>query len=71
MYKQDGLEGVILSNLAMSAHGHFLQANEKYAASFGDKGSLAIPPAKKLAVGTCHAFTNGVRYMLMRDPGLQ
>jgi len=30
-----------------------LQANKQYAASFGDKGSLAMPPARKFAILTC------------------
>lgn len=30
-----------------------LGANEKYAADFGDKGSLPIPPGRKFAVVTC------------------
>jgi carbonic anhydrase len=29
------------------------KANEKYAASFGDKGKLTIPPAKRIAILTC------------------
>jgi carbonic anhydrase len=29
----------------------FLQANVEYVAGFGDKGNLALPPAKKLIVG--------------------
>jgi carbonic anhydrase len=33
----------------MSAN--FAQANAEYVASFGDKGGLALPPAKKLVVG--------------------
>lgn len=28
-------------------------ANYKYSSSFGDRGSLALPPAKKLAIVTC------------------
>ncbi|KAH9921905.1 carbonic anhydrase [Fomitopsis serialis] len=31
----------------------FVEANEKYAATFGEKGKLPIHPAKKLAVVTC------------------
>ncbi|KAI0045951.1 carbonic anhydrase [Auriscalpium vulgare] len=31
----------------------FPQANDKYVASFGDKGSLALPPARQLIVVTC------------------
>jgi len=30
-----------------------LKANEKYAASFGDKGKLALPPARRFAILTC------------------
>jgi carbonic anhydrase len=30
-----------------------LRANERYAASFGDKGKLALPPARRFALLTC------------------
>ena len=30
-----------------------LSANEKYVASFGDKGKLALPPARQFAILTC------------------
>ncbi|MGO8841448.1 MAG: beta-class carbonic anhydrase [Methyloceanibacter sp.] len=30
-----------------------LSANESYAAEFGDKGSLALPPARRFAILTC------------------
>src|ERR1700691_5585615 len=30
-----------------------LAANEKYASSFGDKGKLSLPPARRFAVLTC------------------
>jgi carbonic anhydrase len=30
-----------------------LAANESYAASFGDKGKLAMPPARRFAILTC------------------
>src|SRR5882724_8563127 len=30
-----------------------LTANEKYAAEFGDKGELALPPARRFAILTC------------------
>jgi carbonic anhydrase len=30
-----------------------LKANEKYAASFGDRGKLALPPARQFAILTC------------------
>ena len=31
----------------------FLQANAKYAADFGEKGKLALPPARRFAILTC------------------
>ena len=34
------------------AHTHFEEGNSSYAANFKDKGKLAIPPAKQLAIGT-------------------
>ncbi|KAJ7098720.1 carbonic anhydrase [Mycena belliarum] len=34
-------------------HTEFVKRNEHYVSSFGDKGSLAMPPAKKLIVITC------------------
>lgn len=37
----------------MSSYTEFPLANEKYVSSFGDKGSLPLPPAKKLAIVTC------------------
>ncbi|KAI0925556.1 hypothetical protein AcW1_007972 [Taiwanofungus camphoratus] len=37
----------------MSAHLDFVSSNEKYAAEYGDKGTLATAPAKKLAIVTC------------------
>ena len=37
----------------MSAHSEVLQANEKYAASFGEKAELALPPARGFAILTC------------------
>src|SRR6201747_1301192 len=37
----------------MSAHGEVLQANEEYAASFGEKAELALPPARGFAILTC------------------
>ncbi len=33
--------------------GEVLDANAKYAASFGDKGQLALPPARRFAILTC------------------
>ncbi|MGA8960562.1 MAG: carbonic anhydrase, partial [Pseudolabrys sp.] len=30
-----------------------LAANQAYAASFGDKGKLAMPPARRFAILTC------------------
>src|SRR3954465_1938228 len=37
----------------MSAHSEVLQANEEYAASFGKKAELALPPARGFAILTC------------------
>ncbi|KAI0267169.1 carbonic anhydrase [Gloeopeniophorella convolvens] len=37
----------------MSSANEFIKANDAYTASFGDKGSLALPPARKLAIVTC------------------
>ncbi|KAJ6560429.1 carbonic anhydrase [Mycena capillaripes] len=34
-------------------HTEFVKRNEQYVASFGDKGNLAMPPAKKLIIVTC------------------
>ncbi len=37
----------------MSVHHEVLQANEQYAATFGDKADLALPPARGFAILTC------------------
>lgn len=37
----------------MSVLKEVLQANKEYVASFGDKGSLALPPARGFAILTC------------------
>ena len=37
----------------MSIRDEVLQANERYAASFGSKGELALPPARHFAILTC------------------
>jgi len=37
----------------MSIRDEVLEANEAYAADFGDKGELALPPARRFAVLTC------------------
>ena len=34
-------------------HSEVLEANAKYNANFGDKGKLALPPARRFAVLTC------------------
>ena len=34
----------------MTSHQEFQAANDQYIASFGDKGSLPLPPAKKVIV---------------------
>jgi len=37
----------------MASYKDFEAANEKYVADFGQKGSLPLPPAKKLTIVTC------------------
>jgi carbonic anhydrase len=37
----------------MSVLNEVLQANQAYVASFGDKGDLALPPARQFAILTC------------------
>ena len=37
----------------MSVLNEVLAANEQYAADFGDKGQLALPPARQFAILTC------------------
>ena len=37
----------------MSVHDEVLAANQEYAATFGDKGELALPPARHFAILTC------------------
>ena len=35
----------------MAAADSFIEANKSYVASFGDKGSLPLPPGKRLTIG--------------------
>ncbi|KAJ7129254.1 carbonic anhydrase [Mycena epipterygia] len=37
----------------MPQHTEFVKSNEQYVAAFGNKGDLAMPPAKKLIIVTC------------------
>ena len=37
----------------MSVHAEVLAANEQYASTFGEKGTLALPPARRFAILTC------------------
>jgi carbonic anhydrase len=37
----------------MSVHDEVLAANEEYVSTFGDKGELALPPARHFAILTC------------------
>jgi carbonic anhydrase len=37
----------------MSVYDEVVEANERYAASFGSKGELALPPARHFAILTC------------------
>jgi len=43
------LEGTIMSQIRSEV----LASNRQYAASFGEKGKLALPPARRFAVLTC------------------
>jgi carbonic anhydrase len=36
-----------------TVYGEVLEANSAYAAAFGDKGKLALPPARRFAILTC------------------
>ena len=38
--------------MSTRAHTHFEEGNVPYVAGFEDKGKLAIPPAKHLAIGS-------------------
>jgi carbonic anhydrase len=49
-----GFHGRNQRRAAMSQiHTEVLQANEQYASSFGDKGKLGLPPARRFAILTC------------------
>jgi len=39
--------------MSPTAHSTFPKNNDTYVANFGDKGTLALPPAKRLAVVSC------------------
>lgn len=39
-----------LKSPSMASHPNFQAANDKYVADFGDKGSLPLPPAKKVRI---------------------
>jgi len=43
----------LLGGKAMSVLSEVLQANQAYAANFGTKGQLALPPARRFAILTC------------------
>jgi len=52
----------------MSIRDEVLEANEAYAAAFGDKGELALPPARRFAVLTCmDARLDPARYAGLRE----
>ena len=38
--------------MSTHAHAHFEEGNLSYVNGFKDKGKLAIPPAKRLAIGS-------------------
>jgi len=49
----DVKDSSVIPSKRMPQHTEFLKDNEQYVASFGDKGSLAMPPARKLIIVTC------------------
>jgi carbonic anhydrase len=52
----------------MSAHDEVLAANQTYAASFGDKAELALPPARRFAILTCmDARLDPAKYAGLRE----
>ena len=46
---QLGKEGTIMSKI----YAELVQANAKYSTEFGEKGKLALPPARRFAILTC------------------
>src|SRR6266567_366359 len=42
-----------MGDLNVSVLDDVLAANDQYAAEFGDKGELALPPARRFAILTC------------------
>jgi carbonic anhydrase len=46
-------ENSLLQKKNSHVHKQVLQANDEYSSSFGDKGNLALPPARKFAILTC------------------
>jgi hypothetical protein len=42
-----------------SQHTEFVKHNEHYVANFGNKGNLAMPPAKKLIIGRLPVLSLG------------
>ena len=43
----------LLQKEKSDVHAQVLKANENYSANFGDKATLALPPARKFAILTC------------------
>jgi len=46
--------------MSTHAHTHFEEGNLPYVTGFKDKGKLAIPPAKRLAIGS---FVDNAEYV--------
>ena len=42
-----------IPDLPMAERAAILQANQRYSESFGEKGSLPLPPARRIAILTC------------------
>ncbi|WP_026897649.1 beta-class carbonic anhydrase [Daejeonella oryzae] len=47
------MAATVLQKETSQVHREVLEANKSYASSFGEKGQLALPPARKFAILTC------------------
>ena len=47
------MHSIRICESSMAEHAAILQANQRYSESFGEKGSLPLPPARRIAILTC------------------
>ena len=47
------MHSIRICESTMAEHAAILQANQRYSESFGEKGSLPLPPARRIAILTC------------------